>query len=97
MTGKAGLALAGTHVERKRGRRIKAVPTLNSLDKSFRDYCVGDLTKSQEQSKTDSNSFIFVPNRIRSDGKNDYHSRQNESDLNLVARLAASLIAHTLC
>ena len=82
---------------RKKERRIKAVPTFNPLDKSFRNYRVGNLTKSQEQSKTDPNSFIFVPNRVRSDGKNDYHSGQNGSDLNLAVRLAASLVVHTLC
>lgn len=74
MTSRTILALAGTYAERgEKERRIKVVPTLNPLDKFFRNYCVGDLTNSQEQGETNSNTLIFVPNRVRSDGKNDYH------------------------
>ena len=83
MTRRTVLALTGTGTERKkkRARRIKVVLTLNPLDKPLRDYCVGNLTDPQEQSETDPYSFIFVPNRIRSHGKNDCHRGQNESDL----------------
>ena len=62
-------------------RRIEVALTLNPLDKPFRDYCVGNLTNPQEQSETDPYSFIFVPNRICSHGKNDCHRGENESDL----------------
>ena len=63
-----------------RTRKKKEIHTINRVDKPLREDPVGDLASRQEQSETDSNSLIFVPNRIRSDSKNDYRSRQRDQN-----------------
>ena len=77
MTGRKGLALAGTDAE-WRGQRINVVPTMSCSHPLSQDYPNGDLTKYKEQSEADPNSLISLPNGIRSDGKNDYHRGKSE-------------------
>jgi len=48
-------------------------------------YRVGDLIEQYEQSEADPDSLVSFPNRIRSDGKNDYRNVQIESDWNPMA------------
>ena len=56
--------------------------TTKPLDKHVQSYRVGDLIEPQEQNKTDSDSLVSLPNRIRSDGENDYHNVRTKSDCN---------------
>jgi len=61
-------------------RRIKTIPTTNLVQKLLREYPVRNLNRYPEQSETDANSLILVPNRIGSDGKDDCHSGQSKPD-----------------
>ena len=72
MTGRKGLALAGTDAE-WRGQQINVVPTMSRSHPLSQNYSHGGLTKDKEQSKADPNSLISLPNGIRSDDKNDCH------------------------
>jgi len=46
---------------------------MGCLEPLYHSYRRGGLTKYEEQTEADSNSFISVPNRIRSDHKNGWH------------------------
>jgi len=72
MTGRKGLALIGTDVERK-NERMNGVPTMSCLDPLFHGYPRSGLAKYEEQTEADPNSFVFVPNRICSDHENGLH------------------------
>jgi len=56
------------------------MPTSYLVQKPFCEYPVGNLNGDPEQSEADPNSLILVPNRIRSDGKDDCYGGQNKSD-----------------
>ena len=58
--------------------RINTILTNNPTNKPIHDYRHGDLTRYEEQSEADPNSLIPLPNRIRSDDKNDCHHGQIE-------------------
>lgn len=72
MTGEKLLVLAGRKRSTEMERRIEAAPTGNRPDKLLGDYCIGNLTKSQEQGETDSDSLVSVPDCVCSGGENDY-------------------------
>ena len=74
-----GLVPAGRDVRRKRIKDQPVVLTTNPPNKPVQKYHVGDLAESKEQSEADSNSLIPLPNRIRSDSKNDCHHERTES------------------
>jgi len=75
MAGKKGLTLAGTDV--KHG--VNVVPTMSCLDKTLHDYRHGNLTNYKEQGETDSNSFISLPDRIRSDHEDNCQRKQTRA------------------
>ena len=61
------------------GHRTEVL-TNKPLDKLVKNYHVGNLIESQEQSEADSNSLVSVPNRPRPDGENDCRNVQTESN-----------------
>ena len=68
---------------------MNAILTMNSLDPLYHGYSRSGLTKHEEQSEADPNSFISVPNRIRSDHKNGWHRDK------LSERFAGSIVTRT--
>jgi hypothetical protein len=72
MTGGGRFSTRGHKRRSKEKRGIETIPTINRVQELLRDYPVGDLKKGQEQGETDADSLVFVPDRIRSDGENDY-------------------------
>jgi len=52
---------------------MNEVPTMNCFDPLYHGYPRSGLAKYEEQTEADSNSFVSVPNRIRSDHKNGLH------------------------
>ena len=64
MTRRNGWTLADTGVGH-------VVLTTESLDILVQGYRVGDLKDCQEQDEANPNSLVSLPDRIRSDGKND--------------------------
>lgn len=76
-------------------KRTSAVLTTNSLNPLAQNYRIGDLAEYQEQSEADSNPLVSLPNRVCSDGKNDYYNVKAESDRNLMTWLAVSPVVHT--
>jgi len=52
---------------------MNVVLTMSFLGRLFHGYHRSGLTKYEEQTEADSNSFVSVPDRIRSEHKNGLH------------------------
>ena len=78
MTGGERFSTRGHKRRPEEERGIERIPTINRVQELLRDYPVGDLKKGQEQAETDTDSLVFVPDSIRSDGENDYTAKGSD-------------------
>jgi hypothetical protein len=78
MTGGGRFSTRGHKCRPEEERGIETIPTINRGQELLRDYPVGDLKKGQEHGETDADSLVFVPDRIRSDGENDYIAKGSD-------------------
>ena len=79
----------GFSTRKHRRRAEKEEPTSNCPDPLSHDYSRDRLTDYKEQSEADSNSPIFIPNRICSDHENSCHR-------DLMAWLVAPSVVRTI-
>jgi len=52
---------------------MSAVPTMGCLEPLYHSYRHAGLTRYEQQTEADSNSFVSIPNRICPDHKNGWH------------------------